>query len=86
VPTTVDKPDTGRKPGESEGGGATGPRIRCPHCLWSPREFDLWSCSCGCSWNTFETGGVCPSCMKQWQDTQCLSCHRWAPHSAWYEY
>lgn len=61
-----------------------GPRIRCPLCGWTPRKEDRWSCSCGFSWNTFDTGGVCPACLKQWTTTQCLSCHRWSPHSAWY--
>lgn len=33
------------------------PRIRCPLCGWSPRKEDLWSCTCGNEWNTFDTGG-----------------------------
>ena len=61
------------------------PRIRCPLCAWSPREKDLWSCSCGHQWNTFDTGGVCPVCLHQWTSTQCYACHRWSPHSDWYE-
>ncbi len=43
----------------------SGPRIRCPLCDWSPRQEDRWSCSCGHSWNTFETGGVCPACLHK---------------------
>jgi len=62
----------------------SGPRIRCPLCGWSPRKEDLWSCACGCVWNTFDTGGVCPACLHQWSETQCLSCGRWSPHSDWY--
>jgi hypothetical protein len=39
----------------------------------------------GCvEWNTFDTGGVCPACLHQWIETQCLSCSRWSPHSRWY--
>lgn len=72
--------------GTHESGGATGPRIRCPLCGWSPRADDLWSCTCGHSWNTFDTGGVCPGCVTQWNETQCLECARWSPHSDWYEY
>lgn len=45
------------------------PRIRCPLCGWSPRKDDLWSCSCGHEWNTFDTGGVCPACLHQWTST-----------------
>jgi hypothetical protein len=40
------------------------PRIRCPLCGWSPRKEDLWSCSCGHLWNTFDTGGVCLQCLQ----------------------
>ncbi|MEO0446476.1 MAG: hypothetical protein AAF191_10425 [Verrucomicrobiota bacterium] len=39
---------------------------------------------CGAVWNTFDTGGVCPRCGKAWEDTQCLRCFRWSPHSDWY--
>ena len=33
------------------------PPIRCPLCGWWPCKEDLWSCSCGHQWNTFDTGG-----------------------------
>jgi len=57
----------------------------CPLCGWSPNKQDLWSCTCGHAWNTFDTGGVCPGCMHQWTSTQCLACGRGSPHSDWYE-
>jgi hypothetical protein len=57
------------------------PRIRCPLCGWSPSEDDKWFCTCGCEWNTFDTGGVCPACLHQWTETQRLSCSRWSAHS-----
>jgi hypothetical protein len=60
------------------------PRIRCPLCGWSPRKEDKWFCTCGKQWNTFDTGGVCPACLHQWSETQCLSCSRWSPHTLWY--
>lgn len=36
------------------------------------------------SWNTFDTGGVCPACSKVWKMTDCLSCHDSFPHEDWY--
>ena len=62
----------------------SGPRIRYPLCGWSPRKDDQWFCTCGYERNTFDTGGVCPSCLHQWTETQCLSCSRWSAHSDWY--
>ena len=69
---------------DASNGGAGGPRIRCPKCNWSPRAEDLWLCKCGFMWNTFDTGGVCPACLKQWAETQCLLCSGWSAHSDWY--
>src|SRR6266852_8203925 len=66
---------------EEKGREPSDPRIRCPLCGWSPCKEDLWSCTCGHEWNTFDTGGVCPACLHQWTETQCLSCTRWSPHS-----
>lgn len=59
-------------------------RIFCPKCNWKPRQQDRWSCTCGCIWNTFDTGGMCPDCGKAHQSTQCLSCARFSPHAEWY--
>src|SRR5438132_966818 len=65
--------------------GASGPRIRCPLCGWTPAKSDCWACTCGHTWNTFDTGGVCPACLHQWTSTQCLSCAQWSAHSDWYQ-
>jgi hypothetical protein len=59
-------------------------RIKCPLCGWTPRAEDRWMCDCLHTWNTFDTGGVCPACIKQWTMTMCPSCGRWSPHSDWY--
>jgi hypothetical protein len=60
------------------------PRIRCPKCAWEPSRRDVWMCVCLHTWNTFDTGGVCPSCSRQWTETQCFRCHAWSPHLDWY--
>ncbi len=60
-------------------------RIHCPKCDWEPAEHSRWGCTCGHSWNTFDTGGRCPNCKKVWEDTQCLSCKQWSPHLDWYD-
>jgi hypothetical protein len=68
---------------EKTSGGDEG-HIRCPKCGWTPHSKDRWQCSCRYVWNTFDTGGVCPGCLKQWELTKCLSCHQWSAHSDWY--
>jgi hypothetical protein len=73
-----------REPDQEKSHDPNGPHIRCPLCGWSPRKDDRWSCTCGHLWNTFDTGGVCPACLHQWTETQCLSCARWSLHSLWY--
>ena len=80
----VDEPGTGTVVEDSTDRGNGGPRIRCPKCGWTPRAEDRWMCKCGHVWNTFDTGGVCPSCLYQWKITACLRCHEWSPHSEWY--
>ena len=60
------------------------PRVRCPACGWEPKPDDQWTCECRHSWNTFDTGGVCPSCHRQWMETQCPQCHVWSRHEDWY--
>ena len=61
-------------------------KIYCPLCEWAPGAHDRWMCAppCGMLWNTFETGGRCPRCAKQWHHTQCLACARWSRHEDWY--
>lgn len=64
-------------------------KIACPKCDWEPTPADLWSCTCGHSWHTFDTAGRCPSCGKQWEETRCFEpavggCGRMSPHLDWY--
>jgi hypothetical protein len=67
---------SGRDPG--------GPRIRCPKCRWTPRAEDRWVCHCGHTWNTFDTGGMCPGCQYRWTIAMCPKCGQWSAHSDWY--
>ncbi len=65
-------------------------RIRCPRCDWDADGQPHWVCTCGHEWDTFSTGGRCPSCGKQWDDTQCVEksiggCQQFSPHLDWYE-
>jgi hypothetical protein len=76
--------EPGKEIDEEKGHEPSGPQIRCPLCGWKPRKEDRWMCACGHTWNTFDTGGVCPACLHQWTTTQCLACHRWSAHSDWY--
>jgi protein kinase-like protein len=66
-------------------GGPSGVLVRCPACRWEPLKEDTWSCTCGNRWNTFATGGVCPTCSLRWTVTICLSCRQASPHSDWYK-
>jgi predicted amidophosphoribosyltransferase len=83
-PLSDDKSPLVLEPEQEKSLEPSGPRIRCPLCGWSPRKDDRWSCSCGNEWNTFDTGGVCPSCLHHWTSTQCPKCDGWSPHSDWY--
>ena len=58
--------------------------IACPKCEWKPSASSRWACSCGHSWNTFDTAGRCPACRHVWRETQCLACTRFSPHADWY--
>ena len=73
-PVTIE--ERGTRPGR--------PRIRCPRCDWEPGRDHVWMCTCLHVWNTFETGGICPECGRQWQETQCARCKAWSPHADWY--
>jgi len=77
-------PGTGVGIEDASNRGPGGPRIRCPKWGWSPHSEDRWQCNCRFTWNTFDTGGVCPGCLYQWKVTECLRCHKFSAHSDWY--
>lgn len=64
------------------------PEIFCPECAYRPHPRDRWSCvpSCGTTWHTFATRGVCPGCNTRWLVTQCPACAEITPHEDWYHY
>ena len=56
----------------------------CPTCNTAPPVGKYWRCSqCGQSFDTFETGAVCPNCKSQFPATQCLDCGRQHALPAW---
>jgi hypothetical protein len=60
--------------------------VRCPRCGWIPKPVHQWACeSCGHTWDTFETRGICPSCRHKETSTQCMACEAYSPHEEWYE-
>lgn len=64
-------------------------KIMCPKCDWEPSPNDMWICTCGNIWHTFDTGGRCPSCGILWEQTRCHEpfvggCSQWSPHIEWY--
>jgi hypothetical protein len=69
-----------REPDQEKSLDPPGPRIRCPLCGWSPRKDDVWSCSCGNHWNTFDTGGVCPACLRHEIQSDCVRVHSRSVH------
>ena len=64
-------------------------KIACPKCDCEPDGRPYWMCdSCFTAWNTFETAARCPSCSKQFKETQCIpgasGCGQISPHIDWY--
>jgi Zn-dependent protease len=49
--------------------------FQCPSCNTAPPVGPYWKCSnCGQSFDTFQTGAVCPNCRTQFPSTRCLDC------------
>lgn len=56
----------------------------CPSCGTAPPIGQFWLCKqCSNTFDTFATGGVCPSCSTRWDTTQCMDCQRSSPISQW---
>ena len=56
----------------------------CPTCNSAPPVGAYWQCGqCGQSFDTFESGAVCPNCRSQFPAAQCLDCGRRHPLHAW---
>jgi Zn-dependent protease len=60
----------------------------CPSCKAAPPLGNYWKCGkCGQSFDTFQSGSVCPNCGTQYPVTRCLDCghqhpmHEWATSS-----
>jgi Zn-dependent protease len=59
----------------------------CPACRTAPPLGAHWKCArCEQTFDTFETGAVCPHCSARFDSTACLHClarsriSEWAPH------
>ena len=66
----------------------SGPKHRdyaCPACGTNPPMAALWGCTCGAMYDTFATGGACPSCGSAFPTTQCTSCGARYPITQWYK-
>lgn len=56
----------------------------CPSCHTAPPLGLFWTCNqCSTRFDTFETGGICPSCATRFSNTMCLDCRHKAPIAEW---
>jgi len=56
----------------------------CPSCHTAPPLGPFWTCNkCNTRFDTFETGGICPSCATRFANTTCLDCRHNAPIAQW---
>jgi Zn-dependent protease len=56
----------------------------CLTCKMSPPIGEFWKCGrCGQSFDTFQTGGVCPRCGARFDVTRCLDCGALHPMQEW---
>jgi Zn-dependent protease len=56
----------------------------CPSCRQAPPLGALWACGrCKAPFDTFETGGRCPSCGALFDEALCADCGRSIPIGEW---
>jgi Zn-dependent protease len=56
----------------------------CPACKTAPPVGSYWKCAnCGGTFDTFQTGAVCPNCRTQFPTTRCLDCGHLHPMNEW---
>lgn len=56
----------------------------CPSCGVAPAVGTHWKCPrCSQTFDTFETGAVCPLCGSQFSTTMCLECQQLYPINEW---
>jgi Zn-dependent protease len=56
----------------------------CPRCKNTPPVGNLWKCSqCEQTFDTFQTGAVCPHCGARFPVTKCIDCGAVHPLNEW---
>lgn len=56
----------------------------CPSCRVAPPIGALWTCHhCRTTFDTFESGAVCPNCQTQFETTACVHCGVSSPIQNW---
>jgi Zn-dependent protease len=57
----------------------------CPACKMAPPIGEVWQCArCGQSFDTFQTGGVCPHCGSRFDVIRCGECGTLHPMHEWH--
>jgi Zn-dependent protease len=58
--------------------------FQCPNCNTAPPVGTYWKCAnCGGTFDTFQTGAVCPNCRTHFPTTRCLDCGHSHPMQEW---
>jgi len=56
----------------------------CPNCGSKPAVGPHWRCAqCQKSFDTFDSGAVCPWCNAQFSNTMCIDCQKTSPMREW---